>query len=402
MAGRVKVVVTGNVVALGMVSMVTDVSSEMVTAVMPVYLVTGLGLTMLQFGFLDGLYSGITVFVRLIGGHLADRYSARKRVAVIGYSMSAAAKLGLPLVGASVPGIGAVLAADRAGKGLRTAPRDALISLSCMPQAQARAFGVHRALDTTGAFIGPLVAFAILVAVGTAYDAVFVVSFCVGAVGVAMLVLFVRDRRGPLASTRAQRPPGLRMLRDRAFRRLCVAAALLGLVGVSDAFVYLLLQDRLGIAPYWFPLLPVGTAGVYLLLAVPVGRWADRIGRRRVFLGGHAVLLGVYVLLGGPLGGSALLVLTLALHGVFYAATDGVLSAAAAAVLPEDGRAGGLAVVQTGQAVGRFASSMVFGALWTAWGPQTAIRIMALALVVALAGSALLLGTRGRVAGDVD
>jgi len=398
----VKVVVTGNVVALGMVSLVTDVSSEMVTAVMPVYLVTGLGLTMLQFGFLDGLYSGITVFVRLIGGHLADRYSARKRVAVIGYSMSAAAKLGLPLVGASVPGIGAVLAADRAGKGLRTAPRDALISLSCMPQAQARAFGVHRALDTTGAFIGPLVAFAILVAVGTAYDAVFVVSFCVGAVGVAMLVLFVRDRRGPLASTRAQRPPGLRMLRDRAFRRLCVAAALLGLVGVSDAFVYLLLQDRLGIAPYWFPLLPVGTAGVYLLLAVPVGRWADRIGRRRVFLAGHGVLLGVYVLLGGPLGGSALLVLTLALHGVFYAATDGVLSAAAAAVLPEDGRAGGLAVVQTGQAVGRFASSMVFGALWTAWGPQAAIRIMALALVVALAGSALLLGTRGRVAGDVD
>jgi len=398
----VKVVVTGNVVALGMVSLVTDVSSEMVTAVMPVYLVTGLGLTMLQFGFLDGLYSGITVFVRLIGGHLADRYSARKRVAVFGYSMSAAAKLGLPLVGASVPGIGAVLAADRAGKGLRTAPRDALISLSCVPQAQARAFGVHRALDTTGAFIGPLVAFAILAAVGTAYDAVFVVSFCVGAVGVAMLVLFVRDRRGPLTSRRAQRPPVVSLLRDRAFRRLCVVAALLGLVGVSDAFVYLLLQDRLGIAPYWFPLLPVGTAGVYLVLAVPIGRWADRIGRRRVFLGGHAVLLGVYVLLGGPLGGSALLVLTLACHGVFYAATDGVLSAAAAAVLPADGRAGGLAVVQTGQAVGRFASSMVFGALWTAWGPQAAIRIMALALVLALAVSALLLlGARTGVARDV-
>ncbi|MFI6580748.1 MFS transporter [Embleya sp. NPDC050493] len=395
-------VVTGNVIALGMVSLVTDVSSEMVTAVMPVYLVTGLGLTMLQFGFLDGLYSGVTVFLRLVGGHLADRFAARKRVAVAGYGMSAVAKLGLPLVGASVPGIGAVLAADRAGKGLRTAPRDALISLSSSPQAQGRAFGVHRALDTVGAFTGPLVAFAILAAVGTAYDAVFVVSFCVGLVGVAMLVLFVRDHRDPIE----QRPgwrDGLRLLRDRPYRRLCAVAAVLGLVTVSDAFVYLLLQHRLEIEPHWFPLLPLGTAGVYLVLALPLGRLADRVGRRRVFLAGHGVLLAAYLLLGGPLGGVGLLISVLALHGVFYAATDGVLSAAVGARLPASGRAGGLAVVQTGQAAGRFASSMIFGALWTGWGPAGAIRILAVALAVALLGSALALaGGRMRAAGRVE
>ncbi|WSY16434.1 MFS transporter [Embleya sp. NBC_00896] len=384
-----------------MVSLVTDVSSEMVTAVMPVYLVTGLGLTMLQFGFLDGLYSGVTVFLRLVGGHLADRFAARKKVAVVGYGMSAVAKLGLPLAGASVPGIGAVLAADRAGKGLRTAPRDALISLSSTPEAQGRAFGVHRALDTAGAFMGPLVAFTILAAVGTAYDAVFVVSFCVGLVGVAMLVLFVRDHRdpvehGPIPRTGRTWRDGLRLLRDRPYRRLCAVAALLGLVTVGDAFVYLLLQHRLDIEPHWFPLLPLGTAGVYLVLAVPLGRIADRVGRRRVFLAGHGVLLGAYLLLGGPLGGVGLLVAVLALHGVFYAATDGVLSAAVGARLPAGGRAGGLAVVQTGQAAGRFGSSMIFGALWTAWGPEAAVRMLAIALAVALLGSAAALsGRRG-------
>jgi MFS family permease len=380
-------VVTGNVIALGMVSLVTDVSSEMVTAVLPVYLVTGLGLTMLQFGFLDGLYSGVTVFLRLVGGHLADRFSARKSVAGVGYGMSAVAKIGLPLVGASVPGIGAVLAADRAGKGLRTAPRDALISLSSTPQAQGRAFGVHRALDTVGAFLGPLVAFVILAVVGTAYDAVFVVSCCVGLVGVAMLVLFVRDHRDRLDTDRVGWRDGLGLLRDRPYRRLCAVAALLGLVSVSDAFVYLLLQHRLDFAPHRFPLLPLGTAGVYLLLAIPIGRLADRVGRRRVFLAGHVALLGVYLLIGGPVGGTVLLVAVLALHGVFYAATDGVLSAAAGARLPVAGRAGGLAVVQTGQATGRFVSSMIFGALWTAWGPQAAIRVLAVALAVGVAVS---------------
>ncbi|WP_020553600.1 MFS transporter [Embleya scabrispora] len=400
-ASGVGAVVTGNVIALGMVSLVTDVSSEMVTAVMPLYLVTGLGLTMLQFGFLDGLYSGVTVFLRLVGGHLADRFAARKQVAVAGYGISAVAKLGLPLVGASVPGIGAVLAADRAGKGLRTAPRDALISLSSSPQAQGRAFGVHRALDTVGAFTGPLVAFAILAAVGTAYDAVFVVSFCVGLVGVAMLVLFVRDHRDPIEHRPGWRD-GLRLLRDRPYRRLCAASAVLGLVTVSDAFVYLLLQHRLEIRPHWFPLLPLGTAGVYLVLALPLGRLADRVGRRRVFLAGHGVLLAAYLLLGGPLGGVGLLISVLALHGVFYAATDGVLSAAVGARLPASGRAGGLAVVQTGQAAGRFASSMIFGALWTAWGPAGAIRVLAGALTVALLGSALALagGGRGRHDGE--
>ncbi|WTW94351.1 MFS transporter [Streptomycetaceae bacterium NBC_01309] len=395
--------VTANVVALGMVSLVTDISSEMVTAVMPVYLVAGLGLSILQFGFLDGLYSGVTVFLRLVGGHIADRFSARKKVAAAGYGLSAVSKLGFPAVGASVPGIGTLLAVDRAGKGLRTAPRDALISLSSTPEAQGRAFGVHRALDTAGAFLGPLLAFMILSLVATAYDAVFVVSFCIGMVGLLMLLLFVRDRPGPPAGTGKPRAAswrsGVGLLRDVPFRRLCLCAALLGVATVSDAFIYLVLQRELDIKAHWFPLLPLGTAGVYLLLAIPVGRLADRVGRRRVFLAGHLALGVVYVLLAGPFGGVGLLVGTLALHGVFYAMTDGILMAAAGAGLPAELRTSGLAVLQTGQAAGRFVSSVAFGWTWTQWGPERAVVWSGAALAVALGVSAVVLGgarVRGR------
>jgi MFS family permease len=386
--------VTANVVALGLVSLVTDISSEMVTAVMPVYLVAGLGLSIMQFGFLDGLYSGVTVFLRLAGGHVADRFSARKKVAAAGYGLSAVSKLGFPAIGASVPGIGTLLAVDRAGKGLRTAPRDALISLSSTPEAQGRAFGVHRALDTAGAFCGPLIAFLILSAVATAYDAVFVVSFCVGMVGLLMLLLFVRDRPRPPGETAkaASWRAGLGLLRDRPFRRLCGCAALLGLATVSDAFVYLVLQRELDIKGHWFPLLPLGTAAVYLVLAVPVGRVADRVGRRRVFVAGHLALGGVYLLLAGPLGGTALLLGALALHGMFYAMTDGVLMAAAGAGLPGALRTSGLAVLQTGQAGGRFFSSVAFGWTWTQWGPERAVMVSGVALAVAVGVSVVALG----------
>src|SRR4051794_38684505 len=165
--------VSPNVVALGLVSLVTDISSEMVTSVLPVYLVFGLGVSLTTLGFVDGLYAGVTVVVSLLGAHFADRSQNRKAVAGVGYGLSAVSKLGLLAVGASVGGIAAVIGADRTGKGLRTAPRDALISLSSPPDSLGRAFGVHRAMDTAGALCGPLLAFVILWRVAQDYDAVF-------------------------------------------------------------------------------------------------------------------------------------------------------------------------------------------------------------------------------------
>ncbi|GGT94019.1 MFS transporter [Streptomyces violascens] len=381
------------VFALGTVSLITDVSSEMVTAVLPLYLVTGLGLSPLGFGLLDGVYNGFSALVRLVGGHLADRGGRHKTVAVLGYGLSALCKP-LLLVAGSLPLIGAVLAADRTGKGLRTAPRDALISLASAPESRGRAFGVHRAMDTAGALLGPLTAFLILRQAADGYDAVFTVSFCVAAVGVLVLLLFVPSRAPaaalPQDAPRASLKAALALLRVPEVRQLTLAALLLGLATVSDSFVYLLLQHRLGVPDRWFALLPLGTAAAFLLLAVPLGRLADKVGRRQVFLGGHVALLLAYVLLLTGWQSPALPFLTLALHGGFYAATDGVLMAAAAGAVPAGLRSSGLALIQTGQAMARFACSIAFGAAWTAWGDRTALGTAAAVLTACAAGAVLL------------
>ncbi|MET8409777.1 MFS transporter [Streptomyces sp. NPDC005195] len=411
-AGRRRAAVAPTVLALGTVSLITDVSSEMVTAVLPLYLVAGLGLSPLGFGLLDGVYNGFSALVRLVGGHLADRGGGRhKWVAGFGYGLSAACKP-LLLLAHSLTPIGLVLAADRTGKGLRTAPRDALISLSSTPATRGRAFGVHRAMDTAGALLGPLAAFLILRATVDGYDAVFTVSFCVAVVGVLVLVLFVPGDTRAKAGARSTReatesepppagenpagttaPPTLRaalsLLATPAVRRVTLCALLLGLATVSDAFVFLLLQRRLGVPDRWFALLPLGTAAAFLLLAVPLGRLADRIGSRRLFLAGHGALLLVYALLLSAWHGTALPYVVLLLHGGFYAATDGVLMAAASQSVPEELRSSGLALVQTGQALARFVCSLGFGAAWTAWGDRTALTVsavlLALGVLVALA-----------------
>ncbi|WP_328907836.1 MFS transporter [Streptomyces sp. NBC_00234] len=392
-AGRRRL--AGTVVALGAVSLVTDISSEMVTAVLPLYLVLGLGLSPLQFGFLDGLYNGVTAFVRLAGGHVADRWQRHRLVAGSGYALSTVCKLGLLLAGSSTPALSTALAADRVGKGVRTAPRDALISLSCDERDLGRAFGVHRAMDTTGALLGPLVAFAVLWVTVDAYDAVFVVSFCFGLLGVLIMVAFVPGRTAAPVRASGTVPATLgetlRLFRVAAFRRILAAATLLGMAGVGDGFLYLVLQKRLGLDVEYFPLLPLGSAAVYLLLAVPFGRFADRTGRRVPYLLGHVALLAVYVALFSPVAGWPLTVLVLVLHGAFYAATDGVLMALGGPVVPADRRAGGLALLQTGQGLGRLVASVLFGAVWTVGGMDTALVVAATALAAVLLVARVLL-----------
>lgn len=381
--------VPGTVLALGLVSLVTDVSAEMVTAVLPLYLVAGLGMSPLAFGALDGINQGATALLRLVGGRVSDRTQRRKLVAGTGYAISAGCKAALLLV-ATPWSVAAVLAADRTGKGLRTAPRDALISLSCPPEEQGRAFGVHRAMDTAGALLGPLAAFAVLWVAADGYAAVFTVSCCFAVLGVVVLALFVRESPAPALAPPVGPPAARTLLRIPGLRRLCLTAAVLGLFTVGDAFLYLLLQRRLDLPVAWFPLLPVGTAAVFLLAALPVGRLADRVGRHRVFLGGHLLLLGACLLLLAPLPpGPALALGVLGLLGLFYAATDGVLMAAAAPLLPPGLRTTGLAVLQTAQALARFAGSLLFGAAWTLWGPGPALAAAAAGLLLALTTTAL-------------
>jgi MFS family permease len=293
--GRVNV--GGNVIGLGLTSLFTDVSAEMVTAVLPLYLTFQLRLTSVQFGIIDGLTQAVTALTLIFGAVVADRFRRYKEVAATGYAVSAGCKLGLLAVGSAWVPTAGMLFLDRTGKGLRTAPRDSLISLSAPPGRIGAAFGVHRALDTIGAVLGPFVAFLILLAAPGAYGSVFVISFCVALIGLAILVVFVnggRPDRNPL------RPAGMsfqaigRLAKAPGLRRILAAAALLNLLTISDAFIYLTLQHRSSLQTSFFPLLFLGTAVTYLLLAVPFGRLADRIGSRSVVVGGYLLLLAAY------------------------------------------------------------------------------------------------------------
>jgi MFS family permease len=379
--------VARNVVLLGLVSLLTDLSAEMVATVLPLYLVFTLGLSPFQFGVLDGLYQGVTAFVRLGGGFAADRWRRYKEVCALGYGISAACKIAFLAAGSALGGLAAIIVVDRAGKGIRTAPRDALISLSSPRGELATAFGVHRAMDTAGAMLGPLVAFALLTLASNAYDAVFVVSFCVGLVGLSILVLFVRN---PVSdeSRVHEWDVSLRavagLLRAPSFVGLTFVAGILAVFTVSDGFLYLSLQQSLEFDARFLPLLFTGTAAVYMLLALPCGRLADRFGHGRVFLGGYALLLSAYLLLLLPSFGTAEIFVYVAFLGAYYAATDGVLMALASAMLPASVRGSGLALIVTATSFGRLLASMLFGALWTALSVETAVLAFAAGLLVAI------------------
>ena len=227
--------ISRNVVFLGLTSLFTDVSSEMVSAVLPVYVMFYLRLSPLEFGLVDGLYQGVAAVVRVVGGLAPDRWRRYKEVAALGYGLSAVCKLGQLGAGSAWTALAAVGVLDRTGKGLRTAPRDALISLSSPRGALATAFGVHRALDTAGALLGPLVAFGLLTLVPNAFDAVFVASFCAAVVGLGVLLLFVENR--PPADGAARVPslrPAIGLLAAPRYRALVLAGAALGLATLTE------------------------------------------------------------------------------------------------------------------------------------------------------------------------
>lgn len=377
---------------LGLVSCFTDISSEMISSILPVYLFVHLQLSPVQFGLIDGLYQGVTAVARLASGIVADRWRRYKLVATVGYALSAVCKLGLLATGNTWSVFAAVLSADRLGKGIRTAPRDALISLTTRPQDLASAFGVHRAMDTAGVLVGPLLAYGILASLPGRFDAIFVVSFAVALIGIAVLVLLVDDRRGAGGEGASRVSLDLsRLLRHRPFVSIAAVAALTSFVVVSDAFLYLLIQWRRGGGAETIPLLYAGTASAYLVLAAPLGRLADRVGRVRMFLIGQALMVAVFA--GIAWIGIELwtLALCLLLHGAYYAATDGVLAALASSATRSDVRASGLAALTTATSLARLGGSVVVGVVWSWRGPETVVTLALIATAAALIVSAVTL-----------
>jgi MFS family permease len=380
---------------LGFASLFTDVSSEMINSILPAYVVLHLRLSPLQFGVLDGLYQGVTALLRPAGGLVADRLRRHKEVAAAGYLLSTASRLALVLTGATWNALVAVIALDRAGKGLRTAPRDAMIAFASARDQRATAFGVHRALDAAGAMVGPLLAFAVLSYVRGGFDVVFVISFCAATIGSGILVLLVS---APPAAAHGAVPVSisprllLALLTERRFRRIAFAGGLLSLMTISDGFLYLRLQERLASAAETLPLMYVGTSAAYLLLAAPLGRLADTWGHGRVLVAGYAMLGLTYLMLFVPLGHSLLVPAVLVLLGAYYAATDGVLAALATTAVAPAVCATGLATLTTVTSLCRLLASVAFGALWTFGGLDVAVVCFGVGLGFGVLTAARLLG----------
>ena len=382
------------VIWIGMTSLLTDLATEMVGSVLPAFLFSVLLLPPLMVGFMDGLYQGAAAILRLPTGIWADKYQHHKQVAALGYGMSVVAKVGLLLSlqwGLLIALIGVGM--DRVGKAVRTAPRDVLIAAHAHKDQQGAAFGLHRAMDAVGALAGPLLAFCILAASPENYELLLVVSLVFAVLGYLALQLKVPSlkdipRKDLSKVTSAPSASSWRMLfqrlkAQRAYWVLLGCATALSLGLVSDGMLYLYLQQSAQVPSSWMPLFYSGTALIFVLLAYPVGKLADRVGAKWIVIGGHAlVVLWYLVMLHVPkmvgVGG------TLLVMGFFYAATDGVLMAQAALLLPESVRTTGLALLGALMGLGRMLSSTLFGAMWQWQGQSTAFWVFSVVLAVAV------------------
>ena len=371
---------------LGYTSFLTDISAEMVNSALPAYLVLYLHMSPLRFGAIDGMYNGLAiVLVSVVTAIAADRTRRPKWMCVAGYGLSAICKV-LLLAGSMWTWIAGIIWLDRTGKGIRTAPRDAILSLNTSPDLMATAFAVHRALDAGGSLLGPLVTFGLLWRSPIGYDTVFAVSFVFALVGVVVLWRGVPNPEDqvPGSAPVSFRAP-ISLMAARPFRGLAVCGLVLSLGTISDAFLYLLLQQKVATAVEFFPLFYVVTAFFYMAFSLPVGLAADRVGRLPVLLGGFAVMGLVYLVIGVLPGvGLWMVPVVLCLLGLYYAATEGVLMAMASKVIPAEVRTTGLAVMGTMTGVGKVLSSILFGWLWETYGILPSIAAFGIMLVAGL------------------
>lgn len=367
-------------VALGLVSLLTDLSSEMIYPLLPTFLVGVLGAGAVSLGLIEGVAECTASVLKVVSGWWSDRVRRRKPLVLLGYGVSGAAR---PVIGlaASWPAVLALRFLDRVGKGLRTAPRDALISAVTPPPLRGRAYGLHRAMDHAGAVLGPLVAAGLMTALGLSLRRVFVLAVIPALLVMVALLLFVSEPPPEAPTDAGPRLPWGAL--DPGFKRLLLALALFTLGNSTDAFLLLRLGEA-GLGPgavalVWSLHHVVKTLGAY-----GGGRLTDRFGSRALVVGGWLVYAAIYLGFATSPSGAALVALFL-IYGVYFALTEPAERAWIAALAP--GRLSATAFGFYHGVVGLVAlpASVLFGLLWTAHGPGPAFMTGAgLALAAAL------------------
>ena len=374
------------VVALGFVSMLMDASSEMIHSLLPVFLVSVLGASALSVGVIEGIAEATASVAKVFSGTISDWIGKRKPLVLAGYGLAALTKPLFPLAN----GVGAVLTArfvDRIGKGIRGAPRDALIADITPATSRGAAFGLRQSMDTVGAFAGPALAVALMAASGDNFRFVFWIAVIPAAAAVAVILFFVREPERPATTSHTRRSPinreQMRRL-DRRFWGVVAFAAVLTLARFSEAFL-LLRADDTGLRARYIPVVLIVMNVAYAASAYPFGRLSDRMSRRWLLAWGIALLIAADLVLAGA-GNVVLVMVGAVLWGVHMGATQGILSALVADRAPADlrGTAFGLFNLVTGGAL--LGASLLAGVLWTAIGPAATFLAGAALSAVALAG----------------
>jgi len=374
--------------ALGLVSAFMDISSEMIHGLLPAFLVTVIGASATSVGLIEGAGEGLALITRVFSGYLSDRLERRKGLIVSGYLLGTLTKPLFALAGGVQLVFGARLL-DRFGKGLRGAPRDALIADLVPAHQWGAAYGLRQALDSVGAFVGPLLAVAIMALTADDYRTVFWLAGLPGAVAVTILIVGVREPARPLAKP-ARLPVSAADLRrlGRAYWQVLAVGVVFSMARFSEAFL-LLRAEATGLAPGMIPLVLVIISLVYALGAYPAGWLSDRVGRLRLLGAGLAFLVVADLILAAATG-IWQVAAGAALWGLHLAFTQGLFSALVAdtSAAPVRGTAFGVYGLVTGVAV--LLASVLAGWLWDRYGAPVTFLAGALFSLLALAGFEIL------------
>ncbi|BBV96332.1 MULTISPECIES: MFS transporter [Pseudomonas] len=375
--------------ALGFVSMFMDISSEMIHALLPLYMVTVLGTSVVAVGVIEGIAEATGSITKVFSGALSDRLGKRKLLTVLGYGLAALTKPVFPIA-SGLEWLTAARFVDRVGKGIRGAPRDALVADVTPAELRGAAFGLRQALDTVGAFLGPLLAIVLMWLTASHFQTVFWVAVIPAFVAVYILIAFVREPETPPAARPVRTPLALHefVQLGSAYWRLIGLATVFTLARFSEAFLLLRAQD-MGLAPLWAPAVLVLMALAYSLSAYPAGVLSDRVGRRGVLMAGLGLLIAADLLL-ALLPGWGGLALGVAAWGLHLGFSQGVFAAMIADSAPAHlrGTAFGLFNLLTGVAL--LAASVVAGLLWDGAGFQATFLVGAGFAGATLAGLILL------------
>lgn len=361
--------VRGNVLWLGVVSLFTDLSSEMIYPLLPFFLTTTLGAGAAFLGLVEGLAEATASLLKLASGWFSDRAGKRKPLVLAGYGLASLAR---PLIAlAAAPWhVLTIRFADRIGKGIRSSPRDALLADSVAAQVRGAAFGFQRAADHAGAVLGPLAASAILLLAPGQYRLVFALAAIPAWVSVVVLWRFVQERTVEHVATNAIRFEGLHGL-PRSYRRFLIVIVIFTLGNATDAFL-LLRAQQLGIAVAWIPALWAMLHVSKMAWSVPGGMLADRAGPRLAIASGWLIYAVIYA--GFAFAASAWHVwLLLGAYGLYYGLTEAPEKALVAALSPRERRGAAFGAYHFAVGVAALPASVIFGVLWQRFGSAFAL-----------------------------